>query len=73
MTGNTSTSEVTRILEKVESSCPPGEAPDAILATSMISHGVDVDRFNECYFMVCHGRTLNTFRLLVALDDGTLD
>ena len=50
MTGNTSTSEVTRILEKVESSCPPGEAPDAILATSMISHGVDVDRFNGMLF-----------------------
>ena len=51
MTGSTSTSEVTRILEKVESSCPPpGEAPDAILATSMISHGVDVDRFNGMLF-----------------------
>ena len=51
MTGSTSTSEVTRILEKVESSCPsPGEAPDLILATSMISHGVDVDRFNGMLF-----------------------
>ena len=51
MTGSTSTSEVTRILEKVESSCPlPGEAPDTILATSMISHGVDIDRFNGMLF-----------------------
>lgn len=51
MTGSTSTSEVTRILEKLESSCPPpGEAPDTILATSMISHGVDVDRFNGMLF-----------------------
>ena len=51
MTGGTSTSEVTRILEKVESSCPlPGEAPDTILATNMISHGVDVDRFNGMLF-----------------------
>ena len=51
MTGSTSTSEVTRILEKVESPCPlPGEAPDTILATSMISHGVDVDRFNGMLF-----------------------
>ena len=51
MSGSTSTSEVTRILEQVESSCPsPGDAPDAILATSMISHGVDVDRFNGMLF-----------------------
>ena len=51
MTGSTPTSEVTRILEKVETSCPrPGEAPDTILATSMISHGVDVDRFNGMLF-----------------------
>ena len=51
MTGSTSTNEVTRILEQVESACPPpGEAPDAILATSMISHGVDVDRFNAMLF-----------------------
>lgn len=51
MTGSTSTSEVTRILEKVESPCPsPGETPDSILATSMISHGVDVDRFNGMLF-----------------------
>ena len=51
MTGGTSTSEVTRILEKVESSCPlPGETPDTILATNMISHGVDVDRFNGMLF-----------------------
>ena len=51
MTGSTSTSEVTSILEKVESSCPlPGEAPDTILATNMISHGVDVDRFNGMLF-----------------------
>lgn len=51
MTGGTTTDEVTRILEKLESSCPPpGEAPDAILATSMISHGVDIDRFNGMLF-----------------------
>ena len=51
MTGSTSTSEVTRILEKVETPHPPpGEAPDTILATSMISHGVDVNRFNGMLF-----------------------
>lgn len=51
MTGSTSTSEVTRILEKVESYRPSlGKAPDSILATSMVSHGVDVDRFNGMLF-----------------------
>ena len=51
MTGQTSTSDVTHILEKVEMACPPpGEAPDTILATNMISHGVDVDRFNGMLF-----------------------
>ena len=51
MTGSTSTSEVTHILEKVETPCPPpGDAPDTILATSMISHGVDVNRFNGMLF-----------------------
>ena len=51
MTGHTRTEEVTRILEQVEHpKFTVTEAPDAILATSMISHGVDVDRFNEMMF-----------------------
>ncbi len=50
MTGGTSTSEVTTTLEKVEKPHDFGKTPDAILATSMISHGVDVDRFNAMIF-----------------------
>lgn len=49
LTGNTSTGEVANILEKVERSFQP-EQPNTILATSMVSHGVDVDRFNSMIF-----------------------
>lgn len=49
LTGSTSTGEVARTLEKVERPYQPGN-PDAILATSMVSHGVDVDRFNMMLF-----------------------
>lgn len=50
MTGGTSTDDVTRILERLEQQCSPNQSADAILATSMISHGVDVDRFNSMIF-----------------------
>lgn len=50
MTGGTATNEVTDILEKVERAHVEGTTPDAILATSMISHGIDVDRFNAMLF-----------------------
>jgi len=51
LTGSTTTSNVSRILEGVEQKCPaPDSVSDAILATSMISHGVDVDRFNMMLF-----------------------
>ena len=51
MTSSTSTDEVTRILQKLEIPRPhPREPPDAILATNMISHGVDVDRLNAMFF-----------------------
>jgi len=50
MTGGTSTNEVTTTLEKVEKPHKCGKTPDVILATSMISHGVDVDRFNSMIF-----------------------
>jgi hypothetical protein len=50
LTGSTSTDEVTRILEKLERPAGPQAPPDAILATSMISHGVDVNRLNSMIF-----------------------
>lgn len=50
LTGGTSTDEVTRILEKLERSAPSSSTADTVLATSMISHGVDVDRFNGMIF-----------------------
>ncbi len=50
LTGSTSTDDVSRILEKLERTSPPGSSPDAILATSMVSHGVDIDRCNAMIF-----------------------
>jgi hypothetical protein len=49
LTGSTITGDVARILEKIEQPYQTGN-PDAILATSMVSHGVDVDRFNTMIF-----------------------
>lgn len=49
LTGSTLTGDVARILEKVERPYEP-DSPDAILATSMVSHGVDIDRFNAMIF-----------------------
>lgn len=50
MTGNISTDEVTQTLEKVERPAEETENPTTVLATNMISHGVDVDRFNSMIF-----------------------
>ncbi len=51
LTGGTSTDNVTTILEKLETSLPlAGTAPTTVLATNMVSHGVDVDRFNTMIF-----------------------
>jgi hypothetical protein len=51
LSGSTSTDVVTRILEAVDTpSSGNSGAPNSILATSMISHGVDVDRFNCMLF-----------------------
>src|SRR5207247_2130576 len=50
LSGDTSTDNVTRILEQLETGEPQSTAPDTILATSMISHGVDVDRLNCMVF-----------------------
>lgn len=50
LTGSTGTNEVTRILERLEQTATSGAVADAVLATSMVSHGVDVDRFNAMIF-----------------------
>lgn len=51
MTSGTGTDEVTRILQKLENPRTHSEEPpDAILATNMISHGVDIDRLNAMFF-----------------------
>lgn len=51
LSGSTSTDNVSRILELLETVQPGhGTAPNAILATSMISHGVDIDRLNCMIF-----------------------
>ncbi len=50
LTGSTSTDDVSRILEKMERPAAPSSSPDALLATSMVSHGVDVVRFNAMIF-----------------------
>lgn len=50
MTGATSTDDVSRTLEHLEQEGSHLAEPDAILATSMISHGVDVDRLNLMVF-----------------------
>ncbi|WP_244881609.1 helicase-related protein [Dehalogenimonas alkenigignens] len=50
LTGSTSTDDVTLILEKSEKMSLANPQPVSILATSMISHGVDVDRFNTMIF-----------------------
>lgn len=49
LTGDTDTDEVSRVLQKLET---PSSAltPRSILATNMISHGVDVDRLNAMLF-----------------------
>ena len=49
LTGGTNTAKVTRILDRLERMANPDVA-DAVLATSMVSHGVDVDRFNAMIF-----------------------
>jgi hypothetical protein len=50
LTGSTSTEDVARILENLESSGQPNTPPDAVLSTSMVSHGVDIDRLNSMIF-----------------------
>lgn len=50
MTGATSTDEVATALEFLEKSKPGREQATSVLATQMISHGVDIDRLNAMFF-----------------------
>jgi len=50
MTGATSTDDVSAALEFLERSKPGGEHATSVLATQMISHGVDIDRLNAMFF-----------------------
>lgn len=51
LTGSTSTDEVTDILEHLEQPVrDDAKESDAVLATSMVSHGVDIDRLNAMIF-----------------------
>jgi len=54
LTGQTSTLEVEHILEEIEQggrrTALSNSPVDAVVATSMISHGVDIDRFNFIAF-----------------------
>jgi hypothetical protein len=50
MTGDTTSDEVTRVLDLLETPSAGAPKPTGILATSMISHGVDVDRLNAMIF-----------------------
>ncbi|MDO8873591.1 MAG: helicase-related protein [Methanoregula sp.] len=62
MTGDVTFRDVKEILKTVESSNP--EKPlDLIVATSMISHGVDIDKMN---FMVFRGMPRNTAEYIQA-------
>lgn len=50
LTGSTSTDEVAQSLEYLEEPKAGRERSTAVLATQMISHGVDIDRFNAMFF-----------------------
>lgn len=51
LTGGTTTDEITRILEHLEKRAGAGSSgSDALLATNMVSHGVDVNRLNAMLF-----------------------
>jgi hypothetical protein len=50
LTGGTSTDDVTRILDRLQMPAPRSSTHNAVLATNMISHGVDIDRLNLMIF-----------------------
>ncbi|MET8599973.1 helicase C-terminal domain-containing protein [Streptomyces althioticus] len=58
LTGNTSFAEVRKVLNRLEEPEPAyADRIHAVAASSMLSHGVDVERFN---IMVIHGLPLTT-------------
>ena len=50
LTGSIGTDEVTEILEQLETPHTPDQPHESVLATNMVSHGVDIDRFNCMLF-----------------------
>lgn len=50
LTGSTTTDDVQAALERLEKTADRTAAPEAVLATSMVSHGVDIDRLNAMVF-----------------------
>ena len=50
LTGSTTTDDVTRILDRLQTPVTTRDVSDIVLATSMISHGVDIDRLNAMFF-----------------------
>lgn len=62
MTGETDMETVRDALSRLEAD-DPDEPIDVVVATNMISHGVDVDRFN---FMSFHGMPRNTAEYIQA-------
>jgi hypothetical protein len=50
LTSGTSSDDVTRILQELEAEHAVSDSPQAVLATNMVSHGVDIDRLNAMFF-----------------------
>ncbi|MBZ0099801.1 MAG: hypothetical protein K8F30_11985 [Taibaiella sp.] len=50
LTGGVSTSDVAITLERLERKSRKQEPPDTVLATNMVSHGVDIDYLNAMIF-----------------------
>ena len=50
LTGSTTTDDVTKILERLQTTVTSADVSDIVLATSMVSHGVDIDRLNTMIF-----------------------
>lgn len=50
LTGSTTTDEVATTLEYLDTSKPVQERATSVLATNMVSHGVDIDRLNAMFF-----------------------